>query len=183
MEELEMVLLEGEEKMDKAIQAYEHELSTVRTGRANANLLDSIQIDYYGVATPIKQISSVSIPESNQLYIKPYDKSSIKAIETAILASPLGLTPQSDGNGIRLILPKMTEERRKELVKLVGKMQEQAKVHVRNIRRELNDDVKKLALPEDDEKSTIEDVQKLTDQKIEKIEKITEAKNADLMAI
>ena len=80
MEELEMVLLEGEEKMDKAIQAYEHELSTVRTGRANANLLDSIQIDYYGVATPIKQISSVSIPESNQLYIKPYDKSSIKAI-------------------------------------------------------------------------------------------------------
>ena len=183
MEELEMVLLEGEEKMDKAIQAYEHELSTVRTGRANANLLDSIQIDYYGVATPIKQISSVSIPESNQLYIKPYDKSSIKAIETAILASPLGLTPQSDGNGIRLILPQMTEERRKELVKLVGKMQEQAKVHVRNIRRELNDDVKKLALPEDDEKSTIEDVQKLTDQKIEKIEKITEAKNADLMAI
>ena len=183
MEELEMVLLEGEEKMDKAIQAYEHELSTVRTGRANDNLLDSIQIDYYGVATPIKQISSVSIPESNQLYIKPYDKSSIKAIETAILASPLGLTPQSDGNGIRLILPKMTEERRKELVKLVGKMQEQAKVHVRNIRRELNDDVKKLALPEDDEKSTIEDVQKLTDQKIEKIEKITEAKNADLMAI
>ena len=183
MEELEMVLLEGEEKMDKAIQAYEHELSTVRTGRANANLLDSIQIDYYGVATPIKQISSVSIPESNQLYIKPYDKSSIKAIETAILASPLGLTPQSDGNGIRLILPKMTEERRKELVNLVGKMQEQAKVHVRNIRRELNDDVKKLALPEDDEKSTIEDVQKLTDQKIEKIEKITEAKNADLMAI
>ena len=183
MEELEMVLLEGEEKMDKAIQAYEHELSTVRTGRANANLLDSIQIDYYGVATPIKQISSVSIPESNQLYIKPYDKSSIKAIETAILASPLGLTPQSDRNGIRLILPKMTEERRKELVKLVGKMQEQAKVHVRNIRRELNDDVKKLALPEDDEKSTIEDVQKLTDQKIEKIEKITEAKNADLMAI
>ena len=183
MEELEMVLLEGEEKMDKASQAYEHELSTVRTGRANANLLDSIQIDYYGVATPIKQISSVSIPESNQLYIKPYDKSSIKAIETAILASPLGLTPQSDGNGIRLILPKMTEERRKELVKLVGKMQEQAKVHVRNIRRELNDDVKKLALPEDDEKSTIEDVQKLTDQKIEKIEKITEAKNADLMAI
>lgn len=183
MEELEMVLLEGEEKMDKAIQAYEHELSTVRTGRANANLLDSIQIDYYGVATPIKQISSVSIPESNQLYIKPYDKSSIKAIETAILASPLGLTPQSDGNGIRLILPKMTEERRKELVKLVGKMQEQAKVHVRNIRRELNDDVKKFALPEDDEKSTIEDVQKLTDQKIEKIEKITEAKNADLMAI
>ena len=183
MEELEMVLLERKEKMDKAIQAYEHELSTVRTGRANANLLDSIQIDYYGVATPIKQISSVSIPESNQLYIKPYDKSSIKAIETAILASPLGLTPQSDGNGIRLILPKMTEERRKELVKLVGKMQEQAKVHVRNIRRELNDDVKKLALPEDDEKSTIEDVQKLTDQKIEKIEKITEAKNADLMAI
>ena len=117
MEELEMVLLEGEEKMDKAISAYERELSTVRTGRANAALLDTIMIDYYGVPTPVKQISSISIPEANQLYIKPYDKSSLKTIETAIFASPLGLTPQNDGNGIRLILPKMTEERRREYVK------------------------------------------------------------------
>lgn len=183
MEELEMVLLEGEEKMDKAIAAYERELSTVRTGRANASLLDSISIDYYGVPTPIKQISSISIPEANQLYIKPYDKSSLKTIETAIFASSLGLTPQNDGNGIRLILPKMTEERRRELVKQVGKMEEAAKVAIRNVRRELNDDIKKLDLPEDDEKSTLEDVQKLTDEKIAKIASITEIKNKDLMSI
>ncbi len=183
MEELEMVLLEGEEKMDKAIAAYERELSTVRTGRANASLLDSILIDYYGVTTPVKQISSISIPEANQLYIKPYDKSSLKTIETAIFASPLGLTPQNDGNGIRLILPKMTEERRRELVKQVGKMEETAKVAIRNVRRELNDDIKKLDLPEDDEKSTLEDVQKLTDEKIAKIVSITEIKNKDLMSI
>jgi len=183
MEELEMVLLEGEEKMDKAIAAYERELSTVRTGRASASLLDSIMVDYYGVPTPVKQISSISIPEANQLYIKPYDKSSIKTIEAAIFASPLGLTPQSDGTGIRLILPKMTEERRRELVKQVGKMEEQAKVAIRNVRRDVNDDIKKLSLPEDDEKGYLEDVQKLTDDKIAKIAKITEEKNKDLMSI
>ncbi|MBQ9519973.1 MAG: ribosome recycling factor [Acholeplasmatales bacterium] len=183
MEELEMAILEGEERMDKAILAYKHELSTVRTGRANASLLDSISVEYYGVMTPIKQLSSISIPEANQLYIKPYDKSSIKAIEGAIMASPLGLTPQSDSNGIRLVLPKMTEERRKELVKLVGKMAEQAKVNVRNIRRDLNEDVKKLELPEDDEKSALDDIQKLTDKKIVEVEAITEEKNKDLMSI
>ncbi len=183
MEELEMLLLEGEEKMDKSIQAYERELATVRTGRANASLLDNIQIEYYGVMTPIKQISSISIPEANQLYIKPYDKSSMKAIETAILASPLGLTPQSDGNGVRLVLPKMTEERRRELVKLVGKMEEQAKVNIRNIRRDINDDIKKLDLPEDEEKANLDDVQKMTDKKINAIEQITTSKNNELMAI
>ena len=183
MEELEMALLEGEEKMDNSIASYERELATVRTGRASANLLDTISIDYYGVQTPIKQLSSISIPEANQLYIKPYDKGSIKLIESAILASPLGLTPQSDGNGIRLVLPKMTEERRRELVKLVGKMEEQAKVHVRNIRRDLNDDIKKLELPEDDEKGALEDVQEPTVSQIVKIEEVTNKKNADLMTI
>ena len=183
MEELEMTLLESEEKMDNSISSYERELSTVRTGRASANLLDSISIDYYGVLTPVKQVSSITIPEANQIYIKPYDKSSIKLIETAIAASPLGLTPQSDGNGIRLILPKMTEERRRELVKLVGKMEETAKVHIRNIRRDLNDEIKKLELPEDDEKNALEEAQKLTDSKISKIEEITKKKNEDLMTI
>ena len=182
MEELEMVLLEGEEKMDKAIAAYERELATVRTGRASASLLDTINIDYYGVPTPVKQISSITIPEANQLYIKPYDKSSIKAIETAIFASPLGLTPQSDGNGIRLILPKMTEERRRELVKQVGKMEETAKVAIRNVRRDLNDEIKKLELPEDTEKESLDDVQKLTDKKIADVEAITKKKSEDLMS-
>lgn len=183
MEELEMSLLEAEEKMDKAIAAYERELSTVRTGRANASLLDSIAIEYYGVVTPIKQLASITVPEANQLYIKPFDKSSCKEIERAILASPLGLTPQNDGNGVRLILPQMTEERRRELTKVVGKMEEQAKVAVRNIRRDTNDQIKKLDLPEDGCKSALEDVQKLTDEKIALVDDLTTKKNKDLMSI
>ena len=183
MEELEMTLLEGEERMEKSIEAYERELSTVRTGRANASLLDTISIDYYGVLTPVKQISTITTPEANQLYIKPYDKSSLKAIETAIFASQLGLTPQGDGTGIRLVLPKMTEDRRKELIKVVNKMEENAKVALRNIRRDLNDDIKKAELPEDLEKEELDSVQKMIDEKIKKIEEITEKKNKDLMTI
>ena len=183
MEELEMLLLELEEKMEKSIASFERELSTVRTGRANAGLLDSISIEYYGVQTPLKQVSSITIPEANQLYIKPFDKSVLKEVEKSILASSLGLTPQNDGVGIRLILPQMTEERRRELVKLVGKMEEQAKVAIRNLRREGNDDVKKLGLPEDDEKGSLEDIQKLTDGKISQIEEIASKKNKEVMSI
>lgn len=183
MEELEMLLLETEEKMDKALAAFEKELSTVRTGRANASLLDAISIEYYGALTPLKQISSITIPEANQLYIKPFDKSSCKDIEHAILASSLGITPQNDGNGIRIILPQMTEERRRELTKVVGKMEEQAKIAIRNIRRDGNDDIKKLDLPEDDEKGSLEDIQKLTDQKIGQVEVIAEKKNKEVMSI
>lgn len=183
MEELEMTLLETEEKMDKAILAFQRELSTVRTGRANASLLDSISIEYYGVMTPLKQISSITTPEANQLYVKPFDKSSLKSIERAILASPIGVTPQNDGNGIRLILPQMTEDRRRELTKVVGKMEEQGKVAIRNVRRDANDEVKKLDLPEDDEKYALEEIQQLTNKKIVKVEEIAAAKNKDIMSI
>jgi ribosome recycling factor len=183
MEELEMLLLECEEHMDKAIEALKRELSTVRTGRANATLLDTISIEYYGVQTPLKQVSSISIPEANQLYIKPFDKSSLKDIEKALLASSLGLTPQNDGAGIRLILPKMTEERRRELTKVVGKMEEAAKVAVRNVRRTYNDDIKKLGLPEDDEKGSLDDIQKLTDAKITQIEAVAKTKEQEVMSI
>ena len=183
MEELEMILLEGEERMDKAIKSYDYELATVRTGRASANILDTVTIDYYGVQTPIRQISTVTIPEANQLYIKPYEKNSVKAIEQALFASNLGLTPQNDGNGIRLIFPKMTEERRRELVKSVGKMEETAKVQIRKIRRDLNEEIKKLELPEDAEKESLDDIQKLTDKKIAQIEERTEKKSKDLMTI
>ena len=179
----DMLLMEAIEKMDKTIESYQRELNTVRTGRANPNLLDSIRIDYYGVLTPIKQISSITVPEASQLYIKPFDKSCLKAIEVAINTSELGLNPQGDGVGIRLIIPKMTEERRRELVKLVGKMQETAKVGIRNIRRDLNDGLKKLGLPEDEEKGWLEDSQKYTDEYIEKIEKLTQEKEKDLMTI
>ena len=147
------------------------------------NLLDSIRIDYYGVLTPIKQISSITVPEASQLYIKPFDRSCLKAIEVAIATSELGLNPQGDGVGIRLIIPRMTEERRRELVKVVGKMQETAKVGIRNIRRDLNDAFKKLGLPEDEEKGWLEDSQKYTDEYIAKIEKMTAEKEKDLMTI
>lgn len=179
----DMLLLEALEKMDKTIESYQKELNTVRTGRANPNLLDAIRIEYYGVLTPVKQIASISVPEASQLYIKPFDRSCLKAIEVAIATSELGLNPQTDGTGIRLIIPRMTEERRRELVKLVGKMQENAKVAIRNIRRDLNDGIKKLGLTEDDEKGWLEDSQKTTNEYIEKVEKLTEEKEKELMTI
>ena len=182
-EELEMTLLEAEERMDKAITAYEHELSTVRTGRASPSLLDTVFFDYYGAKTQIKNAATITVPESNQLLIKPFDKSCVKDIEKAILASPLGLTPQSDGTVIRLILPMMTEERRKELVKVVSKMEENSKVAVRNVRRDLNDQIKKIGLPEDTEANALDDVQKLTDDKIAKLGELTEKKQKDLMTL
>jgi ribosome recycling factor len=179
----DMLLMEALEKMDKTIESYQRELNTVRTGRANPNLLDSIRIEYYGVLTPIKQIASITVPEASQLYIKPFDRSCLKAIEVAIGTSDLGLNPQGDGVGIRLIIPRMTEERRRELVKVVGKMQENAKVAIRNIRRDLNDALKKLGLTEDDEKGWLEDSQNTTNEYIEKIEKLTEIKEKDLLTI
>lgn len=179
----DMLLMEALEKMDRTIESYQRELNTVRTGRANPNLLDAIRIEYYGVLTPIKQISSITVPEASQLYIKPFDRSCLKAIEVAIATSELGLNPQGDGVGIRLIIPKMTEDRRRELVKQVGKMQESAKVAIRNIRRDLNDAIKKLGLPEDEEKGWLEDSQKYTDEYVAKIEKLTAEKEKDLMTI
>lgn len=178
----DMILLEVEEKMDKAIGAFEHELNTIRTGRANASLLDNISVEYYGAMTPLRQVASISIPEATQLYIKPYDKSLFKSIEAAISASSLGLPPQTDSNGIRLVLPKMTEERRRELVKLVDKYEESAKVNVRNNRRDGNDAIRKLGLPEDEEKGYLEEVQQLTDRKISEIEKISKKKCDDLLS-
>ncbi|MGM9971293.1 MAG: ribosome recycling factor [Anaeroplasmataceae bacterium] len=179
----DMVLLEAEESMDKAISSFERELTTVRTGRANPNLLDTIVVMYYGAPSPIKQIAAISVPEANQLYIKPYDKSILKEIEKAITASNLGLTPQNDGNGIRLILPQMTEQRRRELCKDVSKMAEGAKVAVRNARRDANDALKKLELPEDDEKGYLEDVQALTDKKVQKIDDLASEKEKELLTI
>ncbi len=184
MQELaDMQLIEAEEKMDKVIDNYNRELSSIRTGRANPQLLDQIAIEYYGVMTPIKQIGQVTVPEPSQLYIKPYDKSVLKQIETAISTSNLGLPPQNDGIGIRLVIPKMTEERRKALVKEVGKLEEQAKVAIRNVRRDVNDQIKKIGLTEDDEKGYLEDVQTLTDKKIKAVEVCTAKKNEELLTI
>ena len=179
----DMVLLETEEKMEKTVQSMLKEFSKIRTGRANAAILDSISIEYYGSPSPVRQISSVSSPEANQLLIKPYDASTLKLIERAINASDLGINPINDGVSLRLIFPKLTEERRRELVKSLGKLTEGAKVAVRNIRRDGNDAIKKLSLPEDDEKGYIEDIQKLTDKYVELIDKETEKKEKELMEI
>lgn len=177
------LLLLTEEKMEKAIESCQFELNTVRTGRANPNILSSVMVDYYGCPTPIKQMASITTPEATQLYIKPFDRSVIKDIEKALAESGLGLNPQSDGTGLRIVFPKMTEERRKELVKVVGKMAEQGKVSVRNVRRDANDSLKKLELPEDEEKSYLDDIQKLTDSYIKKVDELEESKAKELMTI
>lgn len=179
----DMILLEAEERMEKAIENLKREFSTVRTGRANANIFDSIFIDYYGVKTPLRQVSSISIPEANQLLIKPYDRSLIKMIEGAINASDLGLNPQSDGASIRIIIPSLTEERRREMTKNISKYEENGKVAIRNIRRDANDSLKKLDLPEDDLKGYQDDVQKLTDSYVEKISKLASEKEKELMTL
>lgn len=182
-EQADLVLMDIEEHMEKTLHVLVKDFSQVRTGRANPALLDSLKIEYYGVDSPIKQISSVSIVEGNQLFIKPFDKSTLKKIETAIYASDLGLNPINDGVGIRLILPQPTEERRRELVKEVDKLAEHAKISVRNIRREGNDHVKKLGLSEDDEKGYLEDVQVLTDTYVKKVDEELKIKSEELMKI
>ncbi len=180
-EQADLLLMEIEEHMQKTLEALEREFAAVRTGRANPALLDHVNVDYYGAESPIRQIASVSIVEGNQLYIKPYDKSILKAIETAIFASDLGLNPLNDGTGIRLILPQPSEERRKELVKEVDREAEEAKVGIRNIRRDGNNHVKKLGLTEDDEKGYLEDVQTLTDNAIKSIDAMVVEKSKELM--
>ncbi|MDR4969006.1 MAG: ribosome recycling factor, partial [Acholeplasmataceae bacterium] len=159
------------------------EFAGVRTGRANPALLDRILISYYGVDTPLKQISSIAVVEGNQLFIKPFDKSLLKPIEHAIMASDLGLNPQNDGTGIRLFLPQPTEERRKELVKEIERMGEHSKVGIRNIRRDGNEHMKKLGLSEDDEKGYIQDVQELTDKFVKKIDEEVKIKSEELLKI
>ncbi|GIN83670.1 ribosome-recycling factor [Heyndrickxia sporothermodurans] len=181
------VVSNAKEKMTKAIQAYTRELSSIRAGRASASLLDRIVVDYYGAPTPINQLASVSVPEARLLVIQPYDKSIVSDVEKAILKSDLGLTPSNDGTLIRLAVPALTEERRKELVKQVKKEAESAKVGIRNIRRDANDDLKKLEkngdISEDDLRGYSDDVQKITDEHINKIDEITKNKEQDILEV
>lgn len=181
LEQASLLLIEIDENMQKSIESLERELSNVRTGRANPSLLDRISIDYYGTLTPLKQIASISVAEGTQLLIKPFDKSTMKAIEQAIHNSDLGLSPNSDSNGIRLILPSLTGERRKELSKDIEKNGEEAKVAIRNIRRDANDSIKKLELPEDSERTTLEEVQKITDKFSKKIDDVITNKAKEIM--
>lgn len=180
----EMLLLETEERMENAVKAYERNLIKVRTGRANPNMLDGIEPDYYGSPTPINQMASISIQEGRIIVIKPYDKSILKDIERAINKSDLGLPPQNDGQVIRVTVPALTEETRKGFCKDVEKMLEETKVQIRNIRRDANEQIKKdKTIPEDDAKSMQEDVQDLTDKYIAKAEEVAKAKEKEIMTI
>ncbi len=181
----EKVFENMESSMEKAIAAYQKELNRLRTGRASPALLEGIRVDYYGTPTPINQTASVNIPESRLIVIQPWDKSTIEAIEKAIQKANLGLSPANDGTVIRISIPPLTEERRKELGKLAKKMAEECKIAVRNIRREANEGLKKLEkdkkIPEDDYHRATEDVQKSTNQKVEQIDEILEAKQKEIL--
>ena len=179
--------IEFESKMKKTAEVLKTQLASVRAGRANAAVLDQITVDYYGVPTPIQQVASVSVPDPRSLLIQPWDASVLKGIEKAILASELGINPQNDGRAIRLVFPQLTEERRKELAKQVKKYGEEAKVAVRNIRREAIDKFKKQQkaseITEDDYKTVEKDIQKLTDDYIKEVEGIADKKEKELVEI
>jgi ribosome recycling factor len=181
------VMDQAKDRMEKAIGAYTRELASIRAGRANASLLDRISVEYYGAATPLSQMAAISVPEARLLVIQPYDKTTIGDIEKAIMKSDIGITPSSDGTLIRLAIPLLTEERRKELVKLVKKEAEEAKVAIRNVRRDANDDFKKLEknsdITEDELRRSGEEIQKLTDSTIVKIDTIAKDKENEIMEI
>lgn len=176
----------AEERMEKAVSSLKKELASLRAGRATTSLLDRIQVEYYGTMTPVNQLGNLTLPDSRTLMIQPWDKSVMSAIEKAIMKSDLGLTPSNDGSTIRLIIPALTEERRQELVKLIKKYGEEAKVAIRNIRRDANDDIKKLektGMPEDESRRHQEDIQKQTDKYVAEIEKVLAAKEKEIMEV
>ena len=176
-----------EEKMEKSISSLESEYTAIRAGRANPRILDRIQVDYYGTPSPLQSVANISVPEARMIQIQPWESSLIKDIEKAILASDIGLTPANDGKVIRLVFPELTEDRRKELVKDVKKKGENAKIAVRNIRRDANDAVKKQNKANeisDDEQKQLEDrIQKLTDKYIAKVDEAVESKSTEVMTV
>ncbi len=176
-----------EDKMDKTLSNLQEEYVSIRAGRANPHILDKIQVDYYGTPSPLQSVANISVPEARMIQIQPWESSLIKEIERAIIASDLGLTPANDGKTIRLVFPELTEERRKELVKDVKKKGENAKIAVRNIRRDANDAVKKQNKANeisDDEQKQLEDrIQKLTDKYIAKVDEAVESKSTEVMTV
>lgn len=178
---------ETEEKMKKVLDNLKSDLATIRAGRASAALLEKISVDYYGTLTPVNQLATISVPEPRMILIQPWDVKVISSIEKAILKSDLGLTPSSDGKVIRLVLPELTMERRKELVKMAKKKAEDAKIVIRNIRRDTNESIKKMEkngeISQDDSKRWQEEIQKLTDNYIELIDKALANKEKDIMEV
>lgn len=184
---VEQILQDAEHRMKHAIEAMIHDFSTYRTGRANAAVLERVHVEYYGVETPVNQLATISVPEPRQLMITPYDKSSIPAIERAIMKSDLGINPINDGQNLRLNFPQMTEERRKEMVKQVNNRSEQACVAIRNVRRDAIEHLKaaekKKEIGEDDLKSNETKIQKFTDKYIAEVHELQKKKDAELMEV
>jgi ribosome recycling factor len=187
MTKIDDLLADAARRMDKSIEATAHELNTIRTGRASAALLDRIAVDYYGQATPLRQLATINVPEPRLLTVQPFDPSSVKAIERAIQESDLGLTPSNDGKIIRLPIPQLTEERRKELVKVVKHLAEEGRVAVRNVRRDVMHDLKELVKDGevgDDEEHRAEDrAQKVTDEHVKRIDDLLEHKEEEIMEV
>jgi ribosome recycling factor len=184
---IDELLDDAEGRMGKSVEACRHELATVRTGRASPQLLDRVIVDYYGAETPLRQLSQVAATDARLLTLTPYDKSAIKSIEKAILESDLGLVPSNDGNVIRLQIPELNEERRRELVKVVHGVAEEGKVAVRNIRREVIHDLRELKkegeVGEDDERRYESELQRLTDESIEQIDGALKAKEEEILEV
>src|SRR5213082_167097 len=184
---IDELLTDARERTGKSVESTRHEFGSVRTGRASPALLDRISVDYYGTATQLKQLATISAPEPRLLTIQPYDKSSIKAIERAILESDIGLTPNNDGNLIRLGIPELTEERRKQLVKVVPQIAEEGRVAIRNIRRDVMHDLRELKeggdLGSDDEHRAEVDLQKVTDTRIGELDELLKHKEAEILEV
>ena len=181
------ILRDTRQHMNKSVESLRHDLTAIRTGRANPALLEKITVEYYGTPTPLNQLALISVPEARILAIKPYDRTTMNAIEKAILKSDLGLTPNNDGQIIRLVLPQLTEQRRRELVKMVHNRAEEARVAIRNVRRDMIKDLrdfeKEKMISEDDLKNGEEELQDLTDHMTEEIEKIGQRKQAEIMEV
>lgn len=181
------IIADAKERMGKSIESLKDDFNTIRTGRASASLFDKIRVEYYGNPTPLNQVATISVPEARLVVIQPWDPSVLGEIEKAIQKSELSLNPNNDGKVIRISIPPLTEERRKEYVKMAKNMAEQARVAVRNIRRDANDSLKKLqkdsTITEDDEKKGMDDIQKMTDESVEQIDAVLEDKEKEIMEI
>ncbi len=185
--ELKKLSSDLKRRMDNAVTDFQAGMASTRTGRANAHMLDQVKVDYYGTQTPISQLAQIAVPEAQLIVISPYDPSVVKEVEKALQASDLGLNPQSDGKLIRVPIPPMTEERRRDVVKHLNRVLEEHRTAIRNVRRDGNDALKKLAkekkISEDDEKRCLEEVQKMTDEEIRRMEEMSRRKEAEVMQV
>ncbi len=184
---MDSIKKDAEERMSKSVHALQEEFNTVRTGRASSALFDKVKVDYYGNPTPLNQVATISVPEARLVVIQPWDKSTIGEIEKAIQRSELSVNPSNDGKVIRINIPPLTEERRKELVKIAKNMAEQGRISIRNIRRDANDELKKAQkagdISEDDEKHAADEIQKLTDSHVERINELLETKEKEILEV